>query len=264
MRGLMEAAWNRFLDGTAPAAHGVQVYAEARELVECVAAYVLAGADAGEPAILVATPEHAAALRVRLAEDGFDDDHLVIADADTTLAAILDGERPVREQFEHVIGGLLDQVERRFPGRRIRIFGEMVDLLCERGRPDAAAALEELWTSFGERRHFSLLCAYRLDIFDRDAQVRVLPAVCRAHSHVRPEGDPERLQRAVDAALADALGEDAGKVYALIGGQIRERRVPAAQLALMWVSSQMPTLAERILASARSRYVREPAGSASL
>jgi hypothetical protein len=33
--------------------------------------------------------------------------------------------------------------------------------------------------------------------------------------------------------------------------------VPAAQLALMWVSANMPMVAERILASARLHYVRE-------
>jgi hypothetical protein len=30
--------------------------------------------------------------------------------------------------------------------------------------------------------------------------------------------------------------------------------VPAPQLALMWVSANMPALADRILASARTRY----------
>ena len=38
--------------------------------------------------------------------------------------------------------------------------------------------------------------------------------------------------------------------------------VPGAQLALMWVSAQMPAHAERILASARTKYVRDSAGTA--
>ena len=53
-------------------------------------------------------------------------------------------------------------------------------------------------------------------------------------------------------------------VYALIGAQIRERRVPSAQLALMWVSTNIPTATERILALARAHYVGEPARSATL
>jgi MEDS: MEthanogen/methylotroph, DcmR Sensory domain len=260
----MDTTWQRFQNGSAPSAHAVHVYEDSAELAESVATYLCAGFDAGEPAIVVATPEHVEAFADRLAGSDIADGLLLVADADSTLAALLEDGRPSRERFDEVIGGLLDQVEERFPGRRIRVFGEMVDLLCERGRTDAAVALEELWTSLGERRHFSLLCAYRLDVFDRRAQVSVLPAVCRAHSHVRTGADPARLHRAVDAALEEALGADIGKVYALIGEQIRERRVPAAQLALMWVSAQMPTVAERVLASARARYVREPAGSATL
>ena len=260
----MDTTWQRFQDGSAQSAHAVHVYEDTAELAESVATYLSAGFDAGQPAIVVATPEHVQAFADCLAGSDIADGLLLFADAEETLEALLEDDRLSRPRFDQVIGGLLDEVEERFPERRIRVFGEMVDLLCARWRPDAAFALEELWTSLGERRHFSLLCAYRLDVFDRRAQVSVLPAVCRAHSHVRAGADPARLHLAVDAALEEALGADVGKIYALIGEQIRERRVPAAQLALMWVSSQMPTVAERVLASARARYVLEPAGSTSL
>jgi hypothetical protein len=153
----------------------------------------------------------------------------------------------------------MDRIGARFPHRRIRAFGEMVDLLCERGNPTAAARLEELWNRLARRRAFSLLCGYRIDVFDRDSQLSVLPEICRAHSHVLPAGDPERLESAVDAALEEALGTQAGQVYALVGEQLRRRHVPPAQLALMWVSSQMPSSAEQILESARAHYLQEPA-----
>ena len=65
------------------------------------------------------------------------------------------------------------------------------------------------------------------------------------------------MQRAVDAAIDEELGDRAGQLYAMVGDQIRQRRVPAAQLALMWVSANMPMVAERVLESARTHYVRE-------
>jgi len=93
-------------------------------------------------------------------------------------------------------------------------------------------------------------------VFDLATQTGLLPHVCAEHSHVLPAADPERLSRAVDLALDDVLGhEDAGKVYLLVGERIREARVPAAQLVLMWVSANMPGLADRILASARTHYL---------
>lgn len=161
---------------------------------------------------------------------------------------------PSPRAFERVVGGLIDRVAEQFSGRRIRALGEMVDLLCAEGNLDGAFALEALWNGLAASRNFSLLCGYRLDVFDRVSQASVLPEICRSHSHVLPAEDSARLQRAVDQALEDALGNDAGKVYALIGREIRGARVPSAQLALMWVSEHMPSSAERILASARAHY----------
>ena len=214
---------------------------------------------------MIATPEHSACFGERLAESGWSaariEQHglLFCADADTTLAAIMDGDRPSAGQFEAVVGGLMDQVGARFPNRRIRAFGEMVDLLCERGNPSAAAALEELWNRWrgGGRSRCSAATASTSST--ATAQVSVLPQICRSHSHVLPARDPERLERAVDAALEEALGQQAGQVYAMVGEQLRRKQVPPAQLALMWVSSQMPRSAERILESARAHYLQEPA-----
>ena len=261
----MEAAWTEFLHGSGPAGHAVQVYREVGELADSVSRYLTIGFDLGEPAVLIATPEHWSYFGERLADSGWsaarieESGLLFCADADTTLAAIMDGDRPSADRFDAVVGGLLEQVGARFPKRRIRAFGEMVDLLCERGNPTAAARLEELWNRLARRRSFSLLCGYRVDVFDRDTQISVLPEICRSHSHVLPVDDPARLERAVDAALEEALGAQAGQVYAVLGDQLRRKQVPPAQLALMWVSSQMPRSAERILESARAHYLQDPA-----
>jgi hypothetical protein len=116
-------------------------------------------------------------------------------------------------------------------------------------------ALEELWNELARTRRFSLLCGYHLDVFDRAAQRTPLPQVCRLHSDVMPVPDPQRLARAVDAALSEVLGpEQAGKVYMLVGDEARRNRVPVAQLVLMWASANLPESADRILARARRHY----------
>ena len=95
------------------------------------------------------------------------------------------------------------------------------------------------------------------------SQAGLLPDVCRLHSHVLPCPDPARLTRAVDQALEEVLGAaEAGKVYVLVGQELRSDRIPMAQVLLMWVSANMPALAERVLASARARYEAQPAVSA--
>jgi hypothetical protein len=248
-----------------PAAHAAQIYVEDDELAESVAKYVAAGFEIGEPAVLVATEEHAVLIAERLVPLGWDERRieelglLLVVDAETTLGRFMEGPHPSADAFERVIGGLLDELAPRFPGRRVRAFGEMVNVLCERGQREAAMELEELWNRLAGTRDFTLLCGYRVDLFDRASQVDTLPHICRLHTHVAPAADAERLSHAVDDALVGVLGTPgAGQVYSLIGTEIRERRVPAPQLALMWVSEHMPLSSERILASARTRYLDAP------
>lgn len=252
----------------APVAHAAQIYVDPAELAESVAEYFAAGFEVGEPAVLVATEEHKSLIAERLAAEGWDALRieelglLIAVDAETTLGQFMEGPHPSPVAFEHVIGGLLDELEERFPERRVRAFGEMVNVLCERGQRDAAVELEELWNRLARTRNFSLLCGYRLDVFDRSSQVGTLSDVCRLHTHVAPAPDAERLAHAVDDALVGVLGSPgAGQVYSLVGAEIRERRVPPSQLALMWVSRNMPMSAERILAAARTRYRDTPASA---
>jgi hypothetical protein len=265
----MASEWSDFMRASAPSAHGVQIYGEVEELALSVADYLGSGFKVGDPAVVVATPDHWKGFAARLESKGWDLEALeacgllTVLDAGLTLAEFMEADGPSAPAFERILGGALDGVAKRFPTREIRAFGEMVDLLCEHGRLDAAVALEELWNELARTRSFSLLCGYHLDVFDRAAQLTPLPQVCRLHSHVLPVPDPQRLARAVDAALEEVLGPDqAGKVYMLVGDEARRNRVPAAQLALMWASANLPESADQILARARRHYTQPSAATA--
>jgi len=253
--------WSDFLRGSEPG-HAAQIYGDLSELAASVSSFLGAGFERGQAAVVIAMPEHLTAFMTALDAAGWDgarlerEGLLATADAEEALGAIMNGgDTPSPAVFDRVVGELLD----RFAGRHVRAFGEMVDVLCTSGRRDAAMALEELWNELAQRRDFSLLCGYHVDVFDRESQAATLPHVCRAHSHVLPGLDPARLQRAVDQALEEVLGAaEAGKVYVVVGQELRGDRVPMAQVLLMWISEHMPALAERVLASARTRYLDEP------
>jgi MEDS: MEthanogen/methylotroph, DcmR Sensory domain len=234
-------------------------------LADPVAEYLAAGFEHGGPAVVVATPEHWDQFAQRLALRGWDARRLAdqglltFADAETTLRACMVGDALSADAFDRAVGGLLDEAESRFPSRSIRAFGEMVDLLCRWGKVEAAAKLEHFWNELALTRNFSLLCGYGLDIFDRESQLTPLRDVCRAHSHVQPSPEPTRLAKAVDLALEEVLGAtEAGRVYMMLGDQIREERVPPPQLALMWVSENMPLRADHVLSRARANYHGNP------
>ncbi len=256
----MRRGWADFLGEADTVGHAVEIYSDLDELTESVATHLSTGFSAGGAALVVARPAHTMRFRETLAAAGWDvpalerDGRLLVTDAAETLEAIMDGGAPSEARFEQIVGTLLDRAATNGSGV-VRVFGEMVDLLMESGRPEAALALESLWNDSAETRRFSLLCAYQLDVFDPGAQVGSLPQVCAAHSHVLPAHDADRLARAVDLALVDVLGEtEAANVQLLVGTQIYEDRMPTSQLVLMWISDKMPGLAERVLASARSHY----------
>jgi KaiC/GvpD/RAD55 family RecA-like ATPase len=261
----MEASWIDFLRTPADGGHAVQVYGLLDELAESVAAYLATGFAAGEPAVVIATTAHQETFTGALAEAGWDArvlvevGLLVTLDAETTLASLLEHGELSPTAFERVVGGAIDDLVERFPGQRPRAFGEMVDVLTARGKPDTAAALEELWNDLAKTRRFSLLCGYHLDVFDRSTQQR-LPAVCSAHTHVRPAYDMARLDRAVRAALDDVLGSvNARMVQEIVREDAGRHSAPVAQQILMWVSDRMPRHAERVLAAAKAQYEPAPA-----
>jgi hypothetical protein len=254
----MSEAWNDFLQHEAPGGHGARIYTEVGELAESVALYFATGFEAGEPALLVAAAEHLDAFAGALERLGWDaarieaEARLVVVDARETLAAIIDDGLPSAAAFERVVGGLVDRVGS--VGTGARIYGEMVNVLNERGEPKAAIVLEELWNQLRRSRRFSLLCGYRLDVFDAATQSGTLPEVCRVHSHVLPATDSARFKDAVARALVEVLGRaKARDVLYIVGGRSHER-IPLAQDALRWVSTNMPDRAEPVLALARKLY----------
>lgn len=242
--------------------HLVQVYRETSELASAVSHYLGAGLGLAQPAVVVATAAHRPAIAAALDRLGWDVDGLtargmlLLADAEETLAAILDGDgSPSPRRFAEVIGALLDRAGEAAPGASVRVFGEMVDVLARSGRHADADALELLWNDLGARRRFSLLCAYRVEPFDREAQLVLMPSVCRSHSRVLPHGDGDRVERALDAALVAELGETAAqKVWAHARRHTHAGAIPVAQAAILWLGSHMPRAADRVLAGAQSRF----------
>jgi hypothetical protein len=255
-------SWAAFRRSSGACAHAVRVYSDVDELVDAVTAWFEPAFAAGDPSLIVATHDHLDRIVDRFDEAGWDapalqrNGLLAIAEADATLERFMVDGFPRAAAFDEVVGGVVDELAARHPGREVRVFGEMVDLLRMRGQVEAAISLEELWNSLAWSRSFSLLCAYEVDVFDRDVQADLLPAVCAAHSHVVPAADAQRFARAVDGALEEVLGPaEAGKVYVLVGDEMRLERVPVSQLVLMWLSSNMPGIADRVLAAARERYL---------
>ena len=169
--------------------HVVQFYEEEQSLLNAVTAFIGGGLRAGERCLVVATPAHRQALQSVLSaggvnlRDASERGDYVELDAAATLSRFMKDGAPDAERFAQSVGAL---VERLSEGRRLRIFGEMVALLQERGEAPAAIRLEELWNELGSRRSFLLLCAYPIAQFRGSEHSVAFAHVCRQHGHVVP------------------------------------------------------------------------------
>lgn len=128
--------------------------------VAAVAKFLSQGLAAGEVGIMVATPEHTLAVQAKLGGSG----RCIFLDAEETMAKFMVHGRPNRIRFMDTVGDLVGQAAHMGNGH-VRAFGEMVVLLCERGEPEAAHALEELWNELGNKHPLKLLCSYPLKAF---------------------------------------------------------------------------------------------------
>jgi hypothetical protein len=172
--------------------HHLQLFDSSKSLAETVSAFLLEGFEQGENVLIVATPEHRELLTRRLEEAGVNvhdavaANRVVILDASQTLDKFMRQDTPSPIAFDEVVGTL---VHRMSSGRRVRIYGEMVDVLAERGSYKAAHQLEELWNILGQRECYTLFCGYASGHFGDPKTAKALAAICASHSHVHRKAD---------------------------------------------------------------------------
>ena len=172
-------------DLTSIEGHVVQFYDHDDELTSAVVRFAGAGLALGEGVLVVATPEHRAAFERGLRDEGFDLQGYVALDAATTLDELVGSDGRVdASRFFRIIGDAVGAAADH-PGAHVRVFGEMVALLCAAGEPAEAMALEVLWNELGGGPHrFTLLCAYPTpSLADDDGAVLYYDA-CAPHSAV--------------------------------------------------------------------------------
>lgn len=235
--------------------HFVQLYQKLDDLADAVAEYIGTALSQGEGAVLIATPEHCAAFLARLSIA--DRSRLKVLDAEQTLATFMVGGMPQWPAFQQVIGGLIAEMRLQHP--TVRAYGEMVDVLWQRGEREAAIRLEEFWNELGKLQTFSLFCAYRMDPLDSAVYGGPLESVCRVHSHLVPARDPARFDASVSAASTRVLDPQLAQILlALAANHQTATHMPPGQAALFWLRQNMPRTAEKVLRELRGEA--SPAG----
>lgn len=111
---------------------------------------------------------------------------MLFLDADAVLAEFMVEGLPDPVRLDRVVANLLAEVFRNRAVGPLWIYAETSDILCRRGQPAGAVALEELWNRRYAQPSIALMCGYSIGSFDSDAPAAHFRSICQAHTHVVP------------------------------------------------------------------------------
>jgi hypothetical protein len=167
--------------------HAVRFYESERSLAQIVGEFLIEGFADSHPGIVVATPAMRAALVLELAGRSVDvvdlqrSGQFLLLDANEQLAAFMTNGQPDQARFNAMMCQAIEHVCRERTNGKVRIFGQMVDVLWRDGQQDAAIHLEMLWNQLAHKQAFSLLCGYAMGNFYKDSN---FDEICGQHTHV--------------------------------------------------------------------------------
>jgi hypothetical protein len=259
--------WDRLLAGAAPRDHVVQLYQDQDFLNRAVCRFAAAALANGEGLILVPTVEHWNSFRSRLIAGGVDVEtaeqcgQLTIVDAGELLPRFMRNAMPDSPLF---LGLAADVVGRARGGGRypkVRWWGEMVNILWERGDVAASMNLEDLFDQLAQSQDIAIFCSFLMDNFNGDIQARILPRLGENHSHLIPVEDYVRLERAVADALRDTVGPDEARVLEdqLLSQYPAPFNMPRAQALLLALCQVLPSVSDSVLQRTSKLYRPETA-----
>jgi hypothetical protein len=247
--------WDRLLTEAGPRDHVVQLYQDQDFLNRAVCRFAAAALANGEGVILVPTVKHWNAFRPRLIAEGVEVEaaqkrgQLTIVDADETLPRFMHDGMPDSPVF---LGLAADVVTRARAGNRfpkVRWWGEMVNILWERGDVAASMNLEDLFDQLAQKHDIAIFCSFLMDNFNGEIHTRLLPRLGENHSHLIPVEDYARLERAVADALRDIVGPDEARVLEseLLSRYPAKFSMPRPQALLLALRQVLPTVSDSVL-----------------
>ena len=147
----------------------------------------------------------------------------------------------------------------RYP--KVRWWGEMVNVLWERGDVAASMQLEDLFDQLAHQQDIAIFCSFLMDNFDGEVHARMLPRLGQNHSHLIPVEDYARLEVAVADALRETVGADDAQILEarLLQGYPTRFQMPRSQALLLALGQALPAVADAVRKRTRALYASEEA-----
>ena len=261
--------WHHVVSDASPCEHIVQLYQDQDFLNRAVCRFAGAALANGEGLILVPTLEHWNGIRPRLEAEGVDVEaaqsrgQLTVVDADQLLPRFMLNAMPDSPIFLGLAGEVIGQARANGRYSKVRWWGEMVNVLWERGDVAASMGLEDLFDQLAHQHDIAIFCSFLMDNFSGEVHTRMIPRLGQNHSHLIPVEDYARLERAVADALRETVGPDEARVLEsrLLSDYAAPFKMPRAQALLLALRQVIPTVADPVLQRSRTLYTAREQGN---
>ena len=173
----------------AAAQHSMQLFDSRDSVADAVSGFIAEGVEAGDVVLAVMRRETWESTARRLRERGVDpavaqaSGGLTVLDAAATLETFLVNGRIDQKLFEDSVGTLVWALASS--DRRLRIYGEMVDVLASTGDFGSRCSSRRAGTTLRAETPFTLFCGYSAENFGNPKLSETLQLTCLAHSHIR-------------------------------------------------------------------------------
>lgn len=261
--------WDRLVSEASPCDHIVQLYQDQDFLNRAVCRFAGAALANGEGIILVPTPVHWEAIRPRLEAEGVDvhgvqdRGQLTVVDADAFLPRFMRDAMPDATVFLGLAADVIGRARAGGRYQKVRWWGEMVNVLWERGDVAASMNLEDLFDQLATGHDIAIFCSFLMDNFDGAVHAHILPRLGTNHSHLIPVEDYARLERAVADALGETVGPDEARVLEsrLLVDYQPPLDMPRAEALLLALRRVLPAVADPVLQRSRTLYSKSGAAA---
>ena len=262
-------SWDRVVSDAGPCDHIVQLYQDEDFLSRAVCRFAGAALANGEGIILVPTMTHWNAIRPRLEAEGVnvkaarERGQLTVVDADEMLPRFMRDAMPDSSVFLGLAADVVGQARAGVRYEKVRWWGEMVNVLWERGEVAASMNLEDQFDQLAKKHDIAIFCSFLMDNFNGEVHTHMLPRLGTNHSHLIPVEDYARLESAVADALRETVGAE--EAHALEGRLLSDYqppfRMPRAQALLLALRQVLPTVADPVLQRSRNLYTASEAAA---
>lgn len=190
--------------------HTVQICLTENSQVDSVTHFVKEGLSNEGTVFIIAKPALRKILKSKMDALSFDGqpfqepEQIRFFDAEFLLSCLKSKEGLEERTFQQIVAAPIIKAQSEY--KKVRAFGEMVDILGEQSEHDIAIQLEGFWKNLTNTQNLSFLCTYSLNRLSIGSYDEALERICKFHPHLTPQEDKDLMEQGIGETMLNVFG----------------------------------------------------------